>query len=132
MKPVSYWAALPEWFEEHPLCDPAEKAFKEVQEGIDELREFGADGHADAAQRALDLLQQRLSQAVEVPLTPRQAAKESGYTADHLRDLLRQGKLPNVGEENAPRIRRGDLPRKPPDREQRDSPVEVLHEKLSR
>lgn len=41
-----------------------------------------------------------------------QAAAESGYSADHLGRLIRQGKIPNAGRKNAPKIRRGDLPRK--------------------
>ncbi len=42
----------------------------------------------------------------------RDAARESGYSADHLGRLVREGKIPNVGRPHAPRIRRGDLPRK--------------------
>lgn len=33
--------------------------------------------------------------------------------ADTLRHLVRQEKIPNAGKKGAPRIRRGDLPRKP-------------------
>ena len=43
-------------------------------------------------------------------LSVRRAAIESGYSADHLGRLLREGKLANAGRANAPRIRRGDLP----------------------
>lgn len=46
-------------------------------------------------------------------LNLQEAARESGYSADHLGRLLRDGKLPNAGRANAPRIRRRDLPRKP-------------------
>lgn len=45
-------------------------------------------------------------------LTLRQAAKESGYSADHLGRLVRAGQIPNAGRPNAPRIRRRDLPQK--------------------
>lgn len=41
-----------------------------------------------------------------------QAARESGYTADHLGRLVRAGKIPNAGTFARPRIRRADLPRK--------------------
>ena len=44
------------------------------------------------------------------------AAQVSGYSADHLGSLVRQGKLPNVGRKNAPRVRRTDLPIKKPTR----------------
>lgn len=42
-----------------------------------------------------------------------QAARESGYTADHIGRLVKEGKLYNYGRNHAPRVRRGDLPRKP-------------------
>jgi hypothetical protein len=41
------------------------------------------------------------------------AASVSGYTADHLGRLMRKGAIKNFGRRNAPKIRRGDLPRKP-------------------
>lgn len=46
-------------------------------------------------------------------LTLKQAAERSGYSANHLGRLIRDGRIPNAGQPNAPRIRRGDLPRKP-------------------
>jgi len=46
-------------------------------------------------------------------LTLRDAARESGYTADHLGRLVRNGTLPNVGRKHSPRVRACDLPRKP-------------------
>ena len=45
-------------------------------------------------------------------VTLKQAAALSGYSADHLGRLLRDGTLRNSGRRNAPRIRRADLPRK--------------------
>ena len=46
-------------------------------------------------------------------LNLQEAAQESGYSPDHLGREVRAGRIPNVGRRNAPRIRRGDLPRKP-------------------
>jgi len=46
-------------------------------------------------------------------LNLRTAARESGYSADHLGRLVHEGKIPNAGRPHAPRIRRADLPRKP-------------------
>lgn len=40
------------------------------------------------------------------------ASRESGYSADHLGRLVRDGVIRNAGRRNAPKIRRGDLPRK--------------------
>jgi hypothetical protein len=45
-------------------------------------------------------------------LNLQQASRESGFSADHLGRLLRDGKLPNAGRANAPRIRRRHLPYK--------------------
>ena len=45
--------------------------------------------------------------------TIRQAAEESGYTEEHLRRLVRDGKIPNAGRPGSPKIRTADLPRKP-------------------
>ena len=47
------------------------------------------------------------------PLSLREAAARSGYSEDHLARLIRQGTIPNAGRRGAPRIRRGDLPRRP-------------------
>lgn len=52
-----------------------------------------------------------LKQADEV-LTLRDAAAVSGYTVDHLARLIRQGKIPNAGRRQAPRVRRRDVPLK--------------------
>jgi hypothetical protein len=41
-----------------------------------------------------------------------QASRLSGYSADHLGRLVREGKLRNYGRPNAPRVRPSDLPRK--------------------
>jgi hypothetical protein len=41
-----------------------------------------------------------------------EGARLSGYTADHLGRLVRRGVLQNFGRLNAPKVRRGDLPRK--------------------
>jgi hypothetical protein len=46
-------------------------------------------------------------------LTLTDAATLSGYSADHLGRLVREGTVPNAGRPNAPRIRSQDLPRKP-------------------
>lgn len=42
-----------------------------------------------------------------------EGAKLSGYSADTLGQMVRDGRIPNAGRKNAPRIRLVDLPRKP-------------------
>jgi hypothetical protein len=48
----------------------------------------------------------------EEPLNLTQAAAESGYSADYLGRLVKNGTIPNIGRPNAPRIQRANLPRK--------------------
>ena len=45
-------------------------------------------------------------------LTLREAARESGYSADHLGRMIREGAIPNAGRPGAPKIRRSAVPRK--------------------
>lgn len=77
------------------------------------LRCRGAPRQADALESAADELDDRLRAWRLEALTPAQAAEESGYTADHIRRLIRGERVPNAGDDTAPKIRRRDLPRKP-------------------
>jgi hypothetical protein len=63
----------------------------------------------DAVLGDLELL---FAQEEEFALTLREAARESGYSVDHLARLVREGTIPNAGRPRAPRISRKDLPRK--------------------
>ena len=40
------------------------------------------------------------------------AAARSGYSADHLGRMIREGKIRNLGLKGSPRVRAGDLPRR--------------------
>jgi len=80
----------------------------------DELKRLAAnvDGHKVITEMLTDLeLLFREEDSEE--LTLQKAAHESGYSPDHLGREVRAGRIPNVGRPKAPRIRRGDLPRKP-------------------
>ena len=46
-------------------------------------------------------------------LTLSHAAEACGYSADHLGRLVRDAALKNYGRKHAPRVRLGDLPRRP-------------------
>ncbi len=46
-------------------------------------------------------------------LTLEQAAESSGFSYSALQKMVRDGTIPNVGKKGAPRVRRGDLPKKP-------------------
>jgi hypothetical protein len=78
----------------------------------DELARF-APAAAEAFRACAAELAEALERDAETQLTLQSAAQESGYSEDHLATLIRQGRLRNVGRKHAPRIRRGDLPRKP-------------------
>jgi hypothetical protein len=51
--------------------------------------------------------------ADEQLVTLTEGAEISGYSREHLGRLVRQGLLQNYGRPNAPKVRRGDLPRRP-------------------
>lgn len=69
-----------------------------------------AEAAAVAYERAADGLDAALDAEHDARLTLREGARESGYSADHLGRLVRQGRIPNAGRPRAPRIRRADLP----------------------
>lgn len=72
--------------------------------------------YAPASARAFEECAQELERALaghaDQVLTLAEASAFSGYSVDHLARLIRQGKLRNWGRPRAPRLRRGDLPRK--------------------
>jgi hypothetical protein len=43
------------------------------------------------------------------PLSLAEAGRRYGYSADYIGRLVREGKVPNVGRKNAPRVRARDL-----------------------
>lgn len=70
------------------------------------------NGPQVAANVLEDLAQLEHATADET-LTLADAARESGYSGEHLRHLIASGQLANAGRKHAPRVRRSDLPRKP-------------------
>lgn len=74
-------------------------------------------GGPEEIARVYEIVARELDEALRVhgdtPLTLAEAARESGYSEDHLRHLVADGKIPNAGQKGRPRIRRRDLPRKP-------------------
>ena len=76
------------------------------------LREYGQESVANVAELHAYQLREALRAAADESLTLAEAAAESGYSKRRLRELVSQGSVPNAGRKGAPRIRRGDLPRK--------------------
>lgn len=79
----------------------------------DSSREMGFEAVARAYEEARRILKAVHWHQMERPMTVEEAAEDTGYSRDHLYDLIRQGKLRNIGEPGRPRVCRADLPRKP-------------------
>lgn len=82
------------------------------RERAEALRDY-APPAATAYEKAAAELEAELNREANEALNLREAAKESGYHEDSLGRLVRQGRVPNVGRPNAPKIRRRDLPKRP-------------------
>lgn len=80
----------------------------------DELKRLSAsvDGHRVISEFLTELELLFLEEESEI-LTLEQAARYSGYSPDHLARSVRAGSIANAGRKGQPRVRRGDLPRKP-------------------
>lgn len=78
------------------------------------LRRYNAVVQADLLATVADELEASLREEAEELLSLQQAATESGYSSRQLSRLAASGALPASGRKNAPRFRRGDLPRKAP------------------
>ena len=72
----------------------------------------GARRRAVALESCAAELEATLRERDETTLSLTEAARESGYSADHLGRLVRDGRIPNAGRPGAPRIARSHLPRK--------------------
>lgn len=77
------------------------------------LRKYGHADTATLTEVCAAQIEAVVREADDDLLTLRAAARESGFSPDHLGRLLRQGRIPNAGRRGSPRIRRGDLPKKP-------------------
>ncbi len=94
-----------------------------------DLQQFGA--LVDPV-RLLDAIMADFDEALRVETdtlrTLTDAARECGYSADSLGRMVRAGKTPNDGRAGAPRVGRGDLPRRSGRMGKRSAPAAaVLH-----
>lgn len=100
------------------------------------LRQYGAESHAQVLESCAQELQETLHGSNDTLLTLAQAADHSGYSADHLGRLVREGKIPNAGRHGAPRILRRDLPVKagwvaPPERNEQIDRTQIVRSAIS-
>ena len=95
-----------------PLPADLPATFKAIAAGA---REYTADERAAAIwERAAEMAEASLRQSGLERLTLQQAEAESGYTRDHLRRLIDEGKVPNASTADCERsILRIHLPKKP-------------------
>lgn len=98
----------------HRSMDLLRQTVAEIRDKAAEFRDdFGDEARARALEWAAARLDVALDHFSNQQLTLAQAARESGYSPEHLGRFVRLGKIPNAGRPNAPRIRRGDVPHKP-------------------
>lgn len=76
------------------------------------IREAGYIGHADGIVRMIAELDACISTVDSELLSIQRAARESAYSEEHLRRMLRNNPALNAGREGKPLIHRRDLPRK--------------------
>jgi len=77
------------------------------------LRSYGADAHAQTCDKIATDLGAQFRAFWLAELTIPEAAKESGYTADSLREMVRDGKIPHKkakGDTGLITVFRADLP----------------------
>jgi hypothetical protein len=96
----------------HNIADTLRHLSAKWIEDASRMKLYGAASQATALLRAADDLLHVLSTIENDTLSLTDAARESGYSADHLGRLVRRGEIPNAGRPGAPRIRRTHLPRK--------------------
>jgi hypothetical protein len=75
-------------------------------------RRYGGDSMARTLEQCARELEETDAAARDTALTLDEAARASGFSAEHLGRLVRQGAIPNAGRKGVPRICRGDLPRR--------------------
>jgi hypothetical protein len=90
-------------------------------------RRYADESKAHLLTVLADELEEALSEGEETLLNLTQAAQESGYTAGQLRRMIRSGNLTDYGRNNAPRVKRADLPLKPGRLRTGTSPVQLAY-----
>lgn len=95
-----------------PLTVPPE-LLEQWQEDKLVLEQYGAEGPAKVVAKLISDIRQSQLGFHSAALTVKEAASESGYTADTIRRQIRLGKLRKVGKGSTLRVWRADLPKKP-------------------
>jgi hypothetical protein len=80
------------------------------------LRRRAAPAQADVLESCAAELEAWVRERELEVLTLDRASEETGFSYSALEKMVRAGKVANVGRKGRPRVRRGDLPRKPTQR----------------
>lgn len=109
---------------QHKVADPQRRLQGEYVAGVDLVQQWRDHASLFRRYRANQQAEWLEDRAAELEAALRaqddelvnltEAARISGYTADHVGRLVRGGVIQNLGRPNAPKVRRGDLPRKLP------------------
>lgn len=115
--------------------NPLERRATEWREDAERLRRYGCDRLADACERHADQLEDAFAEYWREELTVAEAAEETGYSEDWLREMVREGRIPDnrpPGSQGPIRIERRALPRKPSGTESPDlDVVDAMAEELA-
>jgi hypothetical protein len=77
------------------------------------LAQYGSPQQAEVLRHCSRKLFELIKSEKDVLLTLTLASQLSGYSADHLGRMVGDGKLTNYGRKGSPKLRLGDLPKKP-------------------
>ncbi|HKG95620.1 MAG TPA: hypothetical protein VKA84_27165 [Gemmatimonadaceae bacterium] len=90
--------------------DTLHHALAQIRAKATELRDsFADEARARALEWAASLMECAIREGADERLSLSEAALRSGYSAEHLARLIREGRLPNAGRRGSPRLRAGDL-----------------------
>ena len=93
--------------------DAVTELIQVMRREADTLEACGAAGYATLARRYAGLLGECLREWLDAEVTVTQAAALGNYTEDHIRTLIREGKLKATKRGSRIFIRRADVPTKP-------------------
>lgn len=116
-------------------ADSLEELSERWRDEADTLRAHGAEGQATSLERCATDLDVALRSFQREEMALPQAAAWSGYSPKRLRELVREGKIPDNrpdGSQGPIRVRRCDLPRKPGAERDAVSAADRLYARLAR